>query len=217
MSWKHIHAVTKQWGWCAWGYHVCFVVLNIFGHAWMVGAKIRWRARKWRSCSQKCKVPSKVHELYKDFEDVKSLQIYNKYVKKSISPWLNVRVSNSDMRMNVKLWRQQDKGTKSGMYPFFSLKWPLVLKPGNYAKICQTHTKATCEPKFLWVFILTKLNIDFVVQASSFTLSFCGMRLILFLKSLILIWQLWENKLTSCKSINTYLATHRYVNVLVFK
>ena len=114
----------------------------------------------------------------------------------------------------LKATRQRDQVRNVSI---FSLKWPLVLKPGNYAKICQTHTKATCEPKFLWVFILTKLNIDFVVQASSFTLSFCGMRLILFLKSLILIWQLWENKLTSCKSINTYLATHRYVNVLVFK
>ena len=42
-------------------YYVRFFVVSIRGRAWMVGSKIRWSARKWRSC-QGCKVPSNMHE-----------------------------------------------------------------------------------------------------------------------------------------------------------
>ena len=88
----YLHAVTINNGddQHALGYHVCFLVVNILGHAWMFGSKIRWRARKWRSCSQQREVPSNTHELEPTQQRYVYMYTYKKYIyiRKYIHIWI---------------------------------------------------------------------------------------------------------------------------------
>ena len=118
----YLHAVTINNGddQHALGYHVCFLVVNILGHAWMFGSKIRWRARKWRSCSQQRKVPSNTWVRANSTKICIYVHLQKIYIHTQIYPYMNMQFSDSDMHINIKCWRQQNNGINSWVIHFFT-------------------------------------------------------------------------------------------------
>ena len=158
--------------------------------AWMVGSNMRWRLRKCKSLTK---------GAHQQFDMTKGRYMKPFELAIQILPCWHVKACEWDMwamqrhfLLHLHSYIQTKFGAKELRVWFYWSKKLAVQKHKTGEWIW--------DPRFLWVFIFTKLSIDFAVQASSFTLSFCGMRFILDLKSLILVrprgmaWQ-WRNKL----------------------